>query len=142
MLRSGNVATPATAAIDFVPDNPPPPGFVPIATVIVPLNPIAVLPKPSRAVTFTAGVIAAPASVVDGGTVNSSCVAAPGTMSNGALVAFVRPPLVAVSVYPTPSLSTLKFANIATPPIAGVLVLPLNVPEPGFAPSPTVTMPE
>src|SRR5215831_2358540 len=119
MLRSGNVATPATAAIDFVPDNPPPPGFVPIATVI-----------------------AAPASVVDGGTVNSSCVAAPGTMSNGALVAFVRPPLVAVSVYPTPSLSTLKFANIATPPIAGVLVLPLNVPEPGFAPSPTVTMPE
>jgi hypothetical protein len=37
MLKSVNEATPATAGRAFVPDSPPPPGFVPIATVIVPV---------------------------------------------------------------------------------------------------------
>src|SRR5437667_12710263 len=77
MLRPENVATPATAATVFVPDKVPVLGFVPIATVMFPVNPVAVLPLASWAVTSTAGVIAAPAVVVLGCTENTSCVAVP-----------------------------------------------------------------
>src|ERR1051325_5194963 len=98
MLRSANVATPATAATDVVPDNVPPDGFAPIATVTTPVNPVAVLPKPSRAVTCTAGVIVAPAEVIVGWAVNTTCVAAPVLIVNAALVAEERPDADATSV--------------------------------------------
>src|SRR5437762_10526563 len=62
MLRVENVATPATAATVVVPARAPPPGFVPIAAVTLPLNPVAVLPCASWTVTCTAGVIVAPRS--------------------------------------------------------------------------------
>jgi hypothetical protein len=55
------------------------------------LNPVASLPSASRAVTFTAGVIDAPAVLVAGGTVNTSAVAAPGVMLKEMLEAFGRP---------------------------------------------------
>src|SRR5439155_3039597 len=58
MLSPGNVATPATAATVLVPDKVPVLGLVPIATVMFPVNPLAVLPLASWAVTSTAGVIA------------------------------------------------------------------------------------
>src|SRR5437773_11161920 len=64
MLSPEKVATPATAATVFVPDRVPVPGFVPIATVMLPVNPVAVFPWPSWAVTWTAGVIAAPATAL------------------------------------------------------------------------------
>src|SRR5438034_3382565 len=57
MLRVENVATPATAATVAVPDKVPSPGLVPSAAVTLPLNPVAVLPSASRAVTCTAGAI-------------------------------------------------------------------------------------
>src|SRR5215467_6225163 len=98
MLRSAKVATPATAATVVVPDSTPPEGFVPMATVMFPVNPVAVLPKPSRAVTCTDGVIVAPAATVDGCVVKTSCVTAPVVMGNAALVAVDRPAVDARSV--------------------------------------------
>src|SRR5947209_20461328 len=79
MDRSENVATPATAATVLVPDRVPPPGFefAGIASVMFPVNCVAVLPNWSRAVTCTGGEIAAPAGVLLGGTVNAICVAVP-----------------------------------------------------------------
>src|SRR5437773_1941168 len=66
MLSPENVASPATAATVFVPDKMPVLGFVPIATVMFPVNPVAVLPLASWAVIWTAGVIAAPATAFVG----------------------------------------------------------------------------
>src|SRR5439155_75797 len=86
-----------------VPAKAPLPGFVPIATVTFPVNPVAVLLLASSAVTCTAGVIAAPADVVLGCTENTSCVAVPAVILNAVLVALPAP--VAVSVYPVPTLS-------------------------------------
>src|SRR5690348_18336301 len=77
MLKFENEATPATAATLVVPASAPPPGFVPIATVTVPVNPVAVFPCASCAVTCTAGVIAAPAVVVLGCTENTRCAPVP-----------------------------------------------------------------
>ena len=64
---------------------------------MLPVNCVAVLPDASRAVTCTAGVIAAPAAVGLGGTVNASCVTTPGVTPNDAL-AVVNPAPVAWSV--------------------------------------------
>src|SRR5439155_25139760 len=86
MLNPEKVATPATAATVLVPDKVPVLGFVPIATVMFPVNPVAVLPLPSWAVTWTAGVIAAPAAVLVGSTLNTSSVAVPAVILNAALV--------------------------------------------------------
>src|SRR5205807_5996204 len=72
-----NVATPPDAAWVAVPDKAPPDGLVPMASVTLPVNPVAVLLLASSAVTCTAGVIAAPADVVLGSTENTSCVAVP-----------------------------------------------------------------
>src|SRR5712692_9868283 len=98
MLRVENVATPATAAMLAVPPSVPLPGFVPIATVTVPVNPVAVLPWASWAVTWTAGVIAAPAVVAVGCTLKLSFVAAPGVIANAALAAVVKLVAEAVTV--------------------------------------------
>src|SRR5256884_4987141 len=86
MLNPEKVATPATAATVLVPDRVPVLGFVPIATVMFPVNPLAVLPPASWAVTSTAGVIAVAAVVVLGCTENTSCVAVPAVILNTVLV--------------------------------------------------------
>src|SRR5256885_16196381 len=91
MLSPEKLATPATAATVLVPDKVPVPGFVPIATVTFPVNPVAVLPFPSWAVIWTAGVIAAPAVVVLGCTLNTNCAAEPAVMLNAALVVLPAP---------------------------------------------------
>src|SRR5438445_13082752 len=99
MLSPENVATPPTAATVFVPDRVPVLGFVPIATVTFAVNPLAVLPLPSWAVIWTAGVIAAPAVVVLGCTAKTSCVAPPDAMLNPVLV-LVPAPVPATGVPP------------------------------------------
>src|SRR2546422_7765054 len=71
MLSPEKLATPATAATVLVPDRVPVLGFVPIATVMFPVNPVAVLPFPSWAVIWTAGVIVAPATVFVGSTLKT-----------------------------------------------------------------------
>src|SRR5512145_977822 len=98
MLRFAKLATPALAATVVVPERVPLPGFVPMATVTLPVNPVAVFPWASRAVTWTAGVIEAPAVVLVGGTVKTSRAAAPGVISNDVLVAPPRPVAAPVSV--------------------------------------------
>src|SRR5437879_3749497 len=82
MLKPANVATPPAAATVVVPDSAPPPGFVPSATVTFAANWVAVFPCASCAVTCTAGVIGAPAVVLDGWTLNTSCDATPGVILN------------------------------------------------------------
>ncbi len=98
MLKVEKLATPAVAATPAVPDSVPLLGFVPIATVTVPVNPVAMLPWASWAVTWTAGVMAAPAVVVVGWTEKRSCVAVPGVMAKAVLVALAGPVAEAVSV--------------------------------------------
>ena len=99
MLIPGKLATPAAAATVAVPSSTPlPGGLTPIASVTLPVKPVAVLPSASRAVTWTAGVIATPAVVLAGWTVNASWVAGPGVMVNAALVAPVSPVAAAVRV--------------------------------------------
>ena len=84
--------TPATAATLVVPSSTPfPGGFAPMASVTEPVKVGAVLANASRAVTWTAGVIALPAAVVLGCTVNASWVATPGVIVNAAEVAPVSP---------------------------------------------------
>src|SRR5213079_1075652 len=139
MLSPGKVATPATAATVFVPDKVPVLGFVPIATVMSPVNPLAVLPLASWAVTSTAGVIAAPAYVVLGCTENTSCVAVPAVILNAVLV--VLPAPVAVSVYPVPTLSIDSPANVATPFDAACVAVPDKAPPDGLVPMASVTFP-
>src|SRR2546430_15298883 len=108
MLSAETVATPATAATIFVPARVPVLGLVPIATVTFPVNPVAVFPCASCAVTCIAGVIAAPAGVVLGSTENTSCVAVPAVMLNAVLAALAAPPAVAARAEPA-----LAFARLA-----------------------------
>ena len=71
-----------------------------MAIVTVPVYPVAGFPWASRAVTRTAGVMTDPAVVVVGSTENASRAAAAGVMSNGRLVAPLKPATLAASVYP------------------------------------------
>src|SRR2546421_704318 len=154
MLNLGKVASPATAATVLVPDKVPVPGFVPIATVMFPVNPVAVLPLPSWAVIWTAGEIAAPATVFVGSTMKTSALAAAGVMLNAVLV--VLPALAAVILNPALVVLPAPFLFIflndpasteiytlslhAALPISTVLV-PDKVPVPGFVPIATVIFP-
>src|SRR5438445_13578056 len=80
MLSPVNVATPLTALDDVVPERVPPPGLVPMATVTLPPNAVALFPWASSAVTCTGGVITAPAVAFPGATVKASALAGPGVM--------------------------------------------------------------
>src|SRR5512134_3714183 len=109
MLRPGKVATPATAATLAVPSSTPMlGGLVPIATVMVPVKPVAVLPRASQAVTCTTGANVAPAAASLGSTVNTSMAGPPALIVKAADVAPVSPVAVAVSVYPALTSSMLS----------------------------------
>src|SRR2546429_443875 len=95
--RPVNVATPPDAAWVAVPDKAPPDGLAPMASVTLPVNPVAVFPFASWAVTSTAGVMLPPATVLVGCTVNTRVAALPAVMLKPALVP-ARLPLLAVSV--------------------------------------------
>ncbi len=92
------VATPPTAAVVVVPPSVLPPGLLPSVTVTLPAKLGTTFPAPSSALTCTAGLIAAPATVVDGCTVNTSWVAVPGVMSKALLVTGAKPEAAAVKV--------------------------------------------
>src|SRR5437016_7574691 len=98
-------------------------------------------PAASSALTWTAGLIAALATVLDGCTVKASWVVGPVMMSNAVLVAGAKPLALAVSVYPVPVLLRLKSKKVATPLTAATGVVPLRIAPPGFVPSATVTLP-
>jgi len=61
MDRLENVATPLLAVTVVVPESVPPPGLVPIATVMLAVELGTVLPKASCTATCTGGLIATPA---------------------------------------------------------------------------------
>src|SRR6266567_4038801 len=93
MVRPEKLATPPTAVWVGVPDSAPPPGLLPMARVTFAANPVAVFPKLSRAVTWIAGVIAAPAGVLEGWPVKTRRLAAAAEIANGLLVAVRVVPL-------------------------------------------------
>src|SRR5439155_20842890 len=92
------LATPFTAATVVVPPSVLPPGLAPSDIVTSPVKPGTRFPAGSSALTWTAGLIAAPATVVDGWTLNASWLAVPGAMTNGALVRGRGPLALAVGV--------------------------------------------
>src|SRR5512140_3376645 len=97
--RLENVATPLAAVTVVVPDSVPPPGFVPIATVMLAMESVTVLLNASCTVTCTAGEMDTPATVVAAGwTVNARRFAGAGVMLNAHEVAPVSEPDAAVSV--------------------------------------------
>src|SRR5436853_2203209 len=81
-LKSTNAATPFTAATVVVPLSVLPPALEPSATVTLPVKLGTGFPAGSSAVTWTAGLVGAPATVFSGRLGKASCVAVPGRMSN------------------------------------------------------------
>src|SRR5213594_4104964 len=98
MLRFAKVATPLTAATVVVPERIPLAGLVPIATVMLVVAVVTVLPWASWTATCTAGVFAAPAAALLGCTMKASFAGAPAPTLNALLVALVKPVADAVSV--------------------------------------------
>src|ERR1041384_6376687 len=98
MESVGNVATPLTADTVVVPDSVPPPGLVPMATVMLAEEPVTVLLNASCTVTCTAGLIATPAVAFVGWTEKASLDAAAGLTLNAALDAPVSDPEAAFRV--------------------------------------------
>src|SRR5437868_2935789 len=90
--------TPAVAETVFRPESAPPPGFAPMATVMLALEPVTVFEKASCTVTWTAGAMGTPAVVSGGWTLKTSLDAAAGVMLKAAEMAAVSVPEVAVSV--------------------------------------------
>src|SRR5713226_7534330 len=99
MLRFAKEATPPAAACVSVPASVPFAGLVPSATVTLPVKLDTAFPKASRALTTTAGVIAAPAPLVLGWPVNVSALAAPATTVTAAVCVTVTPAIAAVTVF-------------------------------------------
>src|SRR2546429_115000 len=86
-----NVATPPDAAWVAVPDKAPPDGLVPMASVTLPVNPVAVFPFASRAVTSTAGVMLPPATVLVGFTADTRVAALPAAVLDAVVVTLAGP---------------------------------------------------
>src|SRR4051794_9581319 len=80
MDRLEKVATPLAADTVAVPDSVPPPGLVPIATVMLAVELVTVLLNASCTATCTAGEIDAPAIALPGCTLKASLAAAAGLM--------------------------------------------------------------
>src|SRR5271167_1000718 len=95
MLRLGKVAVPFTGMAVAVPPSVPEEGLVPMATVIELVAPVTIFPLASSMATDTAGMIEAPAFVLEGCDMNASLVAGGVTLKR-TLTALVR--LVAVAV--------------------------------------------
>src|SRR5207244_1690752 len=127
MLRFAKVATPLTAATVGVPARVPLAGLVPIASVMLVVAVVTVLPWASWIATCTAGVIAAPAAALLGGTVKTSFAAAPTPMLNARLVAHVSPVAAADHVEPGAVLARLKVENVATPFTAATVLVAARV---------------
>src|SRR5690242_4697005 len=105
MERLEKLATPADADAVVVPDSVPPPGLVPMATVMLAVELVTVFPNASCTVTCTAGLMALPAVALVGCTLKASRLADDGLMLNTDEFAPVSAPDAAVRLYPMPALS-------------------------------------
>src|SRR5204863_525308 len=130
MVKSPKVATPDTAATVNVPPSVAGPSnplaSCPIAITTSPVNPVAVFPKASNAVTTTGGEISLPTTTWLGWTVNTSCAASAGFTITLGLSARGTPPAVAVIVF-VPMLVELNVPVMTpSPPVVpdGVRLLP------------------
>src|SRR2546421_12741219 len=101
MLSPEKLATPLTAAWVSVPVSVPLLGLVPIATAMFPVNPVAVLPLASWAVTSTAGVTPPPAAGGPGRTMGRASGRGRAEILVGAVALNTEP--VAVGVYAVPA---------------------------------------
>src|SRR3989442_176437 len=140
MLRLEKVATPLTAATVVVPERVPLAGLVPIATVMLVVAVITVLPWASWTATCTAGVIAAPAAVLLGCTVETSFAAAPALMLNALLGAPVRPGADAVCFYNDTATSEIYPLSVHDALPVSTVVVPERVPLAGLVPIATVML--
>src|SRR5712691_2620627 len=134
MDRLLKVATPLTTLTFVAPPRTPPLGLVPMATLMVALLLVTVLPKLSWTVTVTAGLTATVDTALVGCWLNTSRLAAAGLMLKLMLVAPVRPALEAVSVYPLPAVLIDRLLNVATPLTALEVVMPPRVAPLGLVP--------
>src|SRR5512133_1611566 len=98
MERVEKVATPFTADTVVVPDSVPPPGLVPIATVMLAVELVTVLPNASCTATCTAGERLAPAGALLGWTRNASAAATGGITVAVWVALRLLPSTVAVAV--------------------------------------------
>src|SRR5947207_2642297 len=98
MLRFAKVATPLTAATVGVRARVPLAGLVPIASVMLVVAAVTVLPLQCWPAPRAARAIPAPRASDLGCTVKTSFAAAPTLMLNALLVALVRPVAAAVNV--------------------------------------------
>src|SRR2546429_686889 len=92
ILKFAKVATPLTAATVVVPERVPLAGLVPIATAMLGVAVVTVLPWASWTATCMAGVIPAPAAALLGCTVKTSFAAAPTPVWAGPTLFLAHPP--------------------------------------------------
>src|SRR5437867_12729837 len=92
MLRLKKVATPLTAATVVVPERVPLAGLVPMATVMLVVAVVTVLPWASWTATCTAGVFTAPAAALLGCTVKTTFAAGPTPVWAGPTLFLAHPP--------------------------------------------------
>src|SRR5262249_52597376 len=140
MERLENVATPLTADTVVVPDSAPPPGLVPIATVMLAVELVTVLLNASCTVTCTAGAMETPAVALVGCTVKASFEAAAVLTLNAAEAVPVNPDEVADGVSPLPTLSLYPSRPSAAPATADTVAVPDSAPPPGLVPIATVML--
>src|ERR1019366_5450361 len=118
----------------------PLPGLAPNASVTDAVDVVTVLPLASSIPTCTAGLMTAVIAAFVGWTMNPTLVAAPKAATlNAELVALVKLPADAASVYPVPAALLDRSLNVASPADADRVTVPPSEPLPAFVPMAIVT---
>src|SRR2546426_5215874 len=111
MERVAKLATPALAVAVVVPERMPPAGLVPMATVMLALDVVTVLPKASCTDTWTVGATAVPAVALEGWAGKAPLAARGGGRLEGVEGALVSPPEAAGGGEPVAAFSQEGFAQ-------------------------------
>jgi hypothetical protein len=127
-VRPLNVATPFTAVAVIIPETVPPPGPVPQVSVTAEFAVVIVLPPASVMFTVNVGTVT-PADALIGDVGKISFDASP-TVTVKLFEFAVAEPAVAFNVY-VPAFASDTLENVATPPTAFTVVVPVNVPPEG-----------
>src|SRR5436853_590749 len=140
MLTFAKVATPLTAATVGVPARVPLAGLVPIASVMLVVAVVTVLPWASWTATCMAGVIPAPATALLGCKIGRASCRERTPMSKAAVVAHVRPVAAARNGEPVPPDSRRIVEKVATLFSAATVLVPARVPLAGLVPIASVML--
>ena len=137
--RPAKVAIPATATTDTVPLSVAPPGFVPMASVTVPVYDVTGLFAASCACTTTLGAMGTPATALDGWTMIASFVATPefavAVKSSGDPASVPEVAVTAFAPAVAPSVSVVR----ARPAASVMVAVALSDPPPTVTAQPTAT---